>query len=104
MIHVLTQRLLRTHVGRRAHNLAVLCLLHLCRCAEYIEGPAVHPLGEAEVQHLHLCAFVQTDIGRLDIAMHNVTAVSRVQRVCHLGRDLHDVWNLQRCPFGEHIE
>ena len=70
--------LLRAHVRGRAEDLAVDGHRHV----------AGLPLGQAEVHQLRLAAFVEHDVGGLDVAMDDAHLVGVLQRVGDGGDEL----------------
>ncbi len=101
------ERLLRRHVGHRAEH----------RPGHRVVGdgdgdirrsvlPRLHELRQAEVEHFHLAARVDDDVGALDVAMNDAAAVCLDQRVPDLPRDVHRVADRQRPAGGarrEHV-
>ena len=90
MIEVLAQCLFGAHVAGGSEHLA----LWVCCMEPVVPSASVrflrHPLGQAEVEDLDLAPLVQTDVGRLDVAMHDPAGMGGIQRVGHLSRDLDD--------------
>jgi hypothetical protein len=56
----------------------------------------MHQLGQPEIQHLHLPAWSQENVRRLDIAMHDPLGMRRCQCVRHLDADIKQLLRLHR--------
>ena len=62
------------------------------------------PFGQSEIQDLDLASFIQADVGRLDITVHDPAGMSGVQRVGHLGGQIDDLRNLEPSFFQDRIQ
>src|SRR6267154_6111976 len=67
------------------------------RLAAKILLPLMQQLGETEIQNLDGPALDDTDIGWLDVTVHNSFFVRGVQRIGELNANLQNAWNRQRC-------
>ena len=76
--HALGQRLLRTHVTQRPHQVA----------RHRQAGLAVLHVGQPEVGHPHAAATVQQQVARLDVAVDDAHLVGVVQRLRRLDAQL----------------
>ena len=47
-----------------------------------------YPLGQTEIQHLHIAIEANHDVGRLQIAMNDARAMRGAKRLQHLTGDL----------------
>jgi hypothetical protein len=86
--------LLGTHVGNRAEDHPVDRRVdRRQRRRAGIGGRAQRRLGsgirfgQAEVEQLHITGSSDTDVGRLQVSMHDATFVSRVERFGYLARN-----------------
>jgi hypothetical protein len=90
LVDLLSTRLLRAHVGRRAEDHAFACSTwgHGRRGREIGAGRVTGShLGQAEVQHLDGPVPRDLDVGRFEVAMDDPLLVRRVQRIGDLARD-----------------
>ena len=90
MVEILAQRLLGAHVAGRPEHLSRLRLLKIGGDVGPVRA-CRQPFGEPEVEHLDLSPLIQTDIGGLDVAMHNPPVMGGIQRVGDLDGDLDDL-------------
>ena len=81
-INQLAPRLLRRHVGHRTRHGSPLCQLGRRGCLPVRD--AGHPPGEPKINHLHVPARRQYDVGRLEVAMDDARRVRRLERVGNL--------------------
>ena len=79
--HCLAPRLLRRHVGYRAHGQPGVLSMNPVEASA--SGLPLSQLREAEIQHFGLATRSHEDIPRLEVAMHDPAPVRSVQRVSH---------------------
>ena len=84
--------------------LPVLSLLHLGRRSRGVERFRREPFGQSKIQDLDLASFVQADVGRLDITVHDPAGMSGVQRVGHLGGQIDDLRDFEPSFFQDRIQ
>ena len=90
----LAHSLLGTHVRGRAH--------HQARLRQRLFGHVARDVRDAEI-HQHRLAFVQQDVLRLDIAMHESLAVRMIERSRDLARDLQRFVHGQPLSCVQHL-
>ena len=75
------------------------------RASTGVDAPASgDELRQAEVEHLHLAAAREEDVGRLDVAMQDAFGVRGVERVGDLRGDVEQVPQIERPPDSCAIE
>ena len=92
-IQFLAARLLRRHVGDGAHGGAdhareVLGTRLVDRSGQAVAVRGGRELGQAEIEHLHLSAPGEEDVGRLDVAVEDALGMRRVEGIGHLHADV----------------
>ena len=94
MIHRSAACLLGAHVRGSPDELAGQRLIRIQRGCFEVAWVAGHgPLGQPKIQHFHLTALIEADIGRFEIAMHNPPLECRGQGIGYLHPDSHHLRN-----------
>ena len=74
------------------------------RACPSLQRSAATPPGEPEIEHLGVSAHRDEDVGRLDVTMHDASAVSSRQCIGDLRTEPHDDIDRQRPPVDASAE
>ena len=96
-VQFLGARLLRRHVGDRAHGRSRTGQMRL-RCCPSPDGVAALYFRQAEIQNLGVAAIGDENVGRLDIAVNDAFGMRGVQRIGNLNRDRKQLSNSSGLP------
>ncbi len=99
MIEILAQRLLGAHVAGGSEHWPLLGLLHSAVVPNASVRFLRQPLGQSKIQDLDLASFVQADVGRLDVTVHDPAGMGGVQSVGHLGGQIDDLRDFEPSLF-----